>query len=327
LLSKAFLSIVATNFNGIGATMTTLNKTMGSLEWLLLIILSILWGGSFFFVGVAVKALPPLTIVVLRVGLAALALNLVVRVSGLQMPREWPLWKAFFGMGLLNNMIPFCLIVWGQTHIASGLASIFNATTPLFTVLVAHAFTKDEKLTGGRLSGILVGFAGVAVIIGPDSLDSLGTNTLAQFAVLGAALSYALAGVYGRRFKAMGSAPLVTATGQVTASAILLGPIMLLVDQPWNLSMPSLPVWAAVLGLALVSTALAYIIYFRILATAGATNLLLVTFLIPVSAILLGAIFLGEQLAIKDFAGMGLICLGLAAIDGRFLKLITYRQQ
>jgi len=305
--------------------MDTVNTKMGASEWLLLVVLSVLWGGSFFFVGVAVKALPPLTIVALRVGLAAIALNLIVRVTGLRMPREWRYWKAFFGMGLLNNMIPFCLIVWGQMHIASGLASIFNATTPLFTAIVAHVFTKDEKISGGRMGGILVGFTGVAVIIGLDSLDGLGTSTLAQFAVLGAALSYAFAGVYGRRFKSMGAAPLVTATGQVTASTLLLTPLALVVDQPWTLAMPGLGVWTAVTGLALISTALAYIIYFRILATAGAINLLLVTFLIPVSAILLGVAFLGEQLAGKDLVGMSLICLGLAAIDGRLFSPLKDR--
>ncbi len=299
--------------------METVNSRMGAVEWLLLLILSVLWGGSFFFVGVAVKALPPFTIVALRVGLAAIALNLIVRGTGLRMPKDWTIWKAFFGMGLLNNMIPFCLIVWGQTHIASGLASIFNATTPLFTVLVAHALTKDEKITGGRLGGILVGFAGVAVIIGLDSLGSLGTNTMSQLAILGAALSYAFAGVYGRRFKSMGVAPMVTATGQVTASAIILIPLAMMIDRPWTLAIPGWGVWSAVICLALVSTALAYIIYFHILATAGATNLLLVTFLIPVSAILLGVAFLDEQLVMKDFAGMGLICLGLVAIDGRLL--------
>lgn len=302
--------------------MKNVNPTMGAFEWILLLSLSVLWGGSFFFVGVAVKALPPFTLVGLRVGLAAVALNLIVRAMGLRMPHEGRIWRAFFGMGLLNNMIPFCLIVWGQTHIASGLASIFNATTPLFTVIVAHILTKDEKLSGGRLCGILVGFAGVAVIIGLNSLHSLGTNTLAQFAVLGAALSYAFAGVFGRRFGRMGVAPMVTATGQVTASTILLAPLVLIADKPWTLAMPDLPVWLAVIGLALVSTALAYIIYFRILATAGATNLLLVTFLIPVSAIMLGALFLGEQLALKDFGGMGLICLGLVAIDGRVLGFV-----
>ena len=155
--------------------MKNVNHKMGATEWLLLLILSVLWGGSFFFVGVAVKTLPPFTIVALRVGLAAIALNIVVRATGLRMPTDRRLWSAFFGMGLLNNMIPFCLIVWGQTHIASGIASIFNATTPICTVIVAHAFTKDKKITGGRLVGIIVGFAGVSAIIGLDSLNTLGT--------------------------------------------------------------------------------------------------------------------------------------------------------
>jgi drug/metabolite transporter (DMT)-like permease len=306
--------------------MKNIKHTMGATEWLLLLILSVLWGGSFFFVGVAVKTLPPFTIVALRVGLAAIALNLVVRATGLRMPTDRRVWCAFFGMGLLNNMIPFSLIVWGQTHIASGLASIFNATTPIFTVIVAHMFTRDEKITGGRLVGIFLGFAGAAVIIGLDSFNTFGTNTLAQFAVLGAALSYAFAGVYGRRFKSYDVAPMVTATGQVTASSLLLAPLAIIVDQPWNLALPGMETWAAMLGLAFFSTALAYILYFRILATAGATNLLLVTFLIPVSAILLGAFVLDEQLALKDFTGMALICLGLAAIDGRILGFLRKKQ-
>jgi drug/metabolite transporter (DMT)-like permease len=242
-------SMLATNENDMEQIMNNVNYKMGATEWVLLLILSVLWGGSFFFVGVAVKALPPFTIVALRVGLAAIALNFVVRATGLRMPTDQRVWGAFFGMGLLNNMIPFCLIVWGQTHIASGLASIFNATTPIFTVIVAHAFTKDEKLTGGRLFGIVAGFTGAAVIIGLDRLDNLGTNTLAQLAVLGAALSYAFAGVYGRRFKSYGVSPMITATGQVTASTIFLVPLVAFVDQPWSLAMPSSETWAAMLGL------------------------------------------------------------------------------
>jgi drug/metabolite transporter (DMT)-like permease len=293
------------------------NRPMSMLEWALLVCLSILWGGSFFFVGVAVKELPPLTIVVLRVLLAALALHVVIRVMGVKLPANRSAWAAFFGMGLLNNAIPFSLIVWGQTHIASGVASILNAATPLFTVVVTHYFTADEKVTGGRLVGVLVGMAGVAVMIGGAALQSLGVNVTAQLACLAAAFSYACAGVFGRRFKAMGIAPLATATGQVTASSLLLLPVMLLVDKPWSLAFPSAATVAAVLGLALLSTALAYTLYFRILATAGATNLLLVTFLIPVSAILLGILVLGETLQPKHLMGMILIGLGLAAIDGR----------
>ncbi len=300
----------------------TINKTMSPLEWALLLALSVLWGGSFFFTGVAVKELPPFTIVVLRVGLAALILNFVVRAMGQRMPSATRVWVAFFGMGLLNNVVPFSLIVWGQTHIASGLASILNATTPLFAVVVAHVLTVDEKMTSNRLAGVLVGLLGVTLMIGPAAaLAGFGSSRIeAQCAVLGAAFSYSLAGIYGRRFKAMGVAPIVTATGQVTASTLILIPVALLVDRPWTLSAPSLETWAALLGIAALSTALAYILYFRILATAGATNLMLVTFLIPVSAIFLGSLVLGERLRPEHFVGMALIGLGLAAIDGRLLR-------
>jgi drug/metabolite transporter (DMT)-like permease len=295
---------------------------MTATEWAMLLAMSVLWGGSFFFVGIAVKALPPLTLVTLRVGIAAAMLGLTLRVLGLRLPRERRAWAAFFGMGLLNNAIPFCLIVWGQTHIASGLAAILNATTPLFTVVVAHILTDDEKITGNRLAGVLVGLAGVVVIIGPGALRGLGGDVLAQLAVLAAALSYAFAGVFGRRFRRLGIAPIAAATGQVTASTVMLLPLALLIDRPWTLAMPSATTLAAILGLAALSTALGYILYFRILATAGATNLLLVTFLIPVSAIMLGALVLDERLSMQHFLRMALIGAGLAAIDGRLLRLI-----
>jgi drug/metabolite transporter (DMT)-like permease len=297
---------------------------MGALDWFLLLALSILWGGSFFFVGVAVKALPPFTLVLLRVAIAAVALHLVRRASGTGMPWDRASWRAFFGMGLLNNAIPFSLIVWGQTHIASGLASILNATTPLFTVLIAHLLTADERLTKGRIVGVLIGLAGVVVLIGPQALAGLGKDVTAQLAVLGAAISYGFAAIFGRRFKRMGVPPLATAAGQVTASSLLLLPVALLVDRPWTLASPGLSAWGAILGLALLSTALAYVLFFRILASAGAVNLMLVTFLIPVSAIVLGSAFLGEALAPADYFGMALIGLGLAAIDGRLALLLPH---
>lgn len=293
------------------------NRPMTSLEWGMLLTLSVLWGGSFFFNGVAVRELPTFTVVVARVVLASMILLVALRLFGGRMPRDGRVWLAFFGMGFLNNAVPFSLIVWGQTHIASGLASILNATTPLFTVIVAHMLTSDEKMTGGRLVGVVVGLAGVAVMIGGAALSALGVNIVAQIACLAAALSYAFAGVFGRRFKTMGVNPMQTATGQVIASSIMLFPIMLVVDKPWTLAVPSPEAVLALLGVAALSTALAYILYFRILATAGATNLLLVTFLIPVSAILLGVFVLHETLQPKHFLGMALIGAGLAAIDGR----------
>lgn len=297
-----------------------INRSMGPLEWALLLALSVLWGGSFFFTALAVRELPPLTVVALRVGLAALLLLAVNRLLGVALPRDCRVWAAFLGMGLLNNVVPFCLIVWGQTHLASGLAAILNATTPLATVVVAHLLTRDEKMTGNRLAGVLIGFLGVVLMLGPSLLDGLGTNLLAQLACLAAALSYACAGVYGRRFQRMGVPPVTTATGQVTASTLLLLPVALVVDRPWTLAAPSLTAWCAVLGIAALSTALAYVLYFRILATAGATNLLLVTFLIPVTAILLGAGVLGERLEAFELIGMALIAAGLAAIDGRLVR-------
>ena len=296
---------------------TPIKAVMGLREWAMLVALSVLWGGSFLFVGVSVRELPPLTVVTLRVGLAALTLLPVLRVMGIAVPRERRVWTAFLGMGLLNNVIPFTLIAWGQSHIAAGLASILNATTPLFGVLVAHVWTSDEKITPGRLAGVIVGFAGVVVMMGGAALQALGVDVLAQIAVLIASIFYAVSGVFARRFNRMGVAPLATAAGMLTVSSLLLLPLVLVVDRPWTLPAPSTAAVLSVLTLAFVSTAFAYILYFRILAAAGATNILLVTFLIPVSAIVLGATLLGERLEPKHFFGMALIGLGLAAIDAR----------
>jgi drug/metabolite transporter (DMT)-like permease len=285
--------------------------------WIWLLSLSMLWGGSFFFAKVALGTLGPFTVVFCRVALAALALNIVRPL------RRGSPWRTYFAMGALNNAIPFALIFWGQTHIASGLASILNATTPLFTVVVAHALTNDEKMTGAKVAALLAGLAGVTVLIGPDAFARPTASVWGQLACLGAALSYAFAGIYGRRFRAMGIAPLDAAAGQVTASTVLILPIMLIVEQPWTLAaLPPASTWAALAGLALLSTALAYVLYFRILAAAGATNLLLVTFLIPVTSILLGALLLHERLEPRHIAGMALIGLGLAAIDGLIARFV-----
>lgn len=296
---------------------TTTNRPMTMREWAMLLVLAAVWGGSFFFNGIAVRELPVFTIVVARVALAALILYALLRLAGESLPRAPCIWRAFFVMGLINNVVPFSLIVWGQQHIASGVASILNASTPLFTVVLAHVLTLDEKMSPGRLAGVVIGFAGVAVMIGLDAAQALGTHVAAQALCLAAAVSYAFAGIYGRWFKTMGLSPMATATGQVMASSLLLMPLVLAVDRPWTLAMPGAATLAALVGVAAISTALAYVLYFRILASAGATNLLLVTFLIPVSAILLGILFLGEVLLPRHVAGMALIGLGLGAIDGR----------
>jgi len=304
---------------------SSIKAAMGPIEWAMIIALSLVWGGAFFFGGVAVQELPPFTIVFVRVFLGALTLWGVVVVFKVPIPKKASLIFVFLGMSLLNNVIPFCLIVWGQTHIASGLASILNATTPLFTVLVAHGLTADEKLTPTRIAGVLIGIAGVVVMIGGAVLETAGISVLAQLAVLGAALSYSFAGVFGRRFKRLGIDPVMTATGQVTASSVILLPMMLAVDQPWLLPVPSLPVIGSLIGLGVLSTAFAYILFFRILSAAGATNLSIVTFLIPVSAVILGVLFLNETLEPRQIYGMALIGAGLASIDGRLLRAFRHR--
>ncbi len=303
----------------------SMNQSMDLGNWGALLLLSLLWGGSFFFVGVAVKALPPLTLVALRIGIAALALTLFLGIKGRPAKRPPRIWIAFAGMGLLNNILPFTLIAWGQTQIASGLASILNAATPIFAVVVAHCYTRDERLSMNRLLGVITGFVGVVLVIGPSLLQGLGGKLLPQVAVLCAAVSYAFAGVFGKRFARWGLSPVEAAAGQLSASTLLLFPLALVVEQSWRLPLPDPGVWGAVFSLALLSTALAYILYFRILASSGATNLLLVTLLIPVSAIALGALFLGERLEPGQIAGVLVIGLGLGVIDGRPLSWLRSR--
>jgi len=295
---------------------------MDAAAWLLLLVLSVLWGGSFFFFKLLVAELPTLTIVLGRVGIAALALNFYLLARRDPMPRSLRLWGQFLVMGLLNNVVPFTLIVFGETRISSGLASILNATTPVFAVLTAHVLVADERLTWARGAGVLAGFVGVAILIGPGAIAGLADQDLAgELACLAAAFVYGLAGLYGRRFK--GVPPLKVATGQITASTLVLLPLAALVDRPWTLAPPSPTAWAACIGLALFSTALAYMLYFRILAMAGATNLMLVTFLLPISALLLGHLVLGEAVAPSALLGMAVIGLGLACIDGRLLRPIS----
>src|SRR5260221_3192504 len=224
---------------------------MGTTEWLLLLLLATLWGGSFFFFKILVEELPPFTVVLGRVGFAAIILNLYLLLRRDPMPGSWRLWAQFLAMGLLNNVIPFTLIVFGETRISSGLDSILNAMTPVFGVLVAHLLTTSEKLTWARGAGVLLGVIGVTVLIGPKVLTALGRQDLTgEAACLLAALAYALAGIYGRRFR--GVPPLKVATGQVTGSTLILLPIVALVDRPWLLPAPDLKVWGAFAGIALL---------------------------------------------------------------------------
>jgi drug/metabolite transporter (DMT)-like permease len=290
-------------------------------DWLILGVLALIWGGAFFFIGVAVRHVQPLTYVWLRLTIAAAAMWLFLRFKGqsLDLPRQ--VWGSIVVLAVLNNALPFALFGWGQTHIASGLASILNATTPIWGVVVAHFLTRDERMSPRKIAGVLLGFGGVATMIGPSLLTSLGTSALAQLACVTASLSYALAAVWARRFKRIGVSPLSVTTGQLTAGAAIMLPISMLVDHPWNHAFPPLGAWGAIVALALLCTAFGYVLYFRLIDSAGATNALLVTLLVPPTAILLGGLFLGESLAPQDFLGLALIALGLAAIDGRLLSL------
>jgi len=293
----------------------TANRSMDLATWGLLILLGFIWGGSFFFGRVAVQHVPPMTLVLFRVGLAAIALHIAFG----RMPGFYQTlisrWRELLIMGLINNAIPFTLIFLGQTEIGSGLASILNATTPVWAVLVAQVFTTDEKITPAKLIGCGLGLAGMVLLIGPAALGIADSPLWAKLAVVGAAISYGFATAYGKRFK--GVSPRITATGQLTASSLIMLPLAFVVDQPWTLPVPPLDVIAAILALALVSTAFAYIVFFRILSVAGATSTSLVTLLVPPAAILLGVLFLGETLSLTEALGLGLIGLGLLSLDNR----------
>jgi drug/metabolite transporter (DMT)-like permease len=298
-------------------------RAMTPREWGLLALLSLLWGGSFFFVAVAVKELPPLTLVALRVGMAAALMWASAPLIGVSPPKSMRAVAALAVLGFGNNALPFALIAWGQTHLPSGLASILNAATPLFTVLAAHVLTAEEKLSGFKLFGAMAGIAGVASLLGPDLLwGRAAINVWAELAVLGAALSYALSAIFARRVRSLGLKPIDVAAGQATAATVFLAPLALAIDRPWTLPMPSGAVVASVLAIAAFSTALAYIVYFRILAGAGATNVLLVTLLVPVTSVVLGALILHERLMMRQFFGFALIALGLAFIDGRLPRAL-----
>jgi drug/metabolite transporter (DMT)-like permease len=294
---------------------------MKARDWVLLLLLSVLWGGAFYFYKILDNAgLPPLTIVLGRVGIAAIALLPVVRMRGLRFPSRLSEWMPFAFLAVANNVIPFLLISWGETQITSGLASVLNATTPIFTALVAHFATKDERFSRNSIAGIGLGFLGILVLVGPEAIRGLSLTSLAQIGCLVATISYAFAAVYGRRFRT--TTPIVVSTCQLIVSTIILLPFELIVDKPWTLPMPSAGTWAAMLGMALLATSAAYIIYFVLIMHAGAVNASLVTLLIPVVALILGGLFLHERLGWGTAAGMALILVGLIALDGRLTKAV-----
>jgi len=301
-------------------TQPMIRSQMNGSDWLLMLVLALIWGGAFFFIGVAVRHVQPLTYVWLRLTIGAAGLWTYLMVKGVRITLPRQVWGSILLLALLNNALPFALFGWGQTHIASGLASILNATTPIWGVVVAHFLTRDERMSPRKVAGVLLGFGGVATMIGPSLLSSLGTSALAQLACVAASLSYALAAVWARRFKRLGISPFSVTTGQLTAGALVMLPVSMIVDRPWTHAFPPLSAWAAIAALALLCTAFGYVLYFRLIEHAGATNALLVTLLVPPIAILLGSLFLGETLAPQDFAGLALIAFGLGAIDGRLLS-------
>ncbi len=296
------------------------NLRLDAKGWGMLLLLSILWGGSFLFVEIGLEELPPVSIVAFRVTFAAIAAIILLKVTSQPFPRDFSLWRSFLLMGLVNNVMPFMLIVWGQQYVLGGVAAILNASTPVFAVLVAQVFTSDEKLTLEKTVGLIVAIIGVVIVIGLDVVANFSMNNLGQFAILAAGISYAVASVFGRRFGKAGIAPLTVTTGQLTIATLVLVPLAFWFDGDLLQRSMSLRVVWAMIGLAIVSTTLAYLLYFKLIATAGATNATLVTILVPVSAIVLTWALLGEQLPSSALEGMLVIAAGLLILDGRILQ-------
>lgn len=285
-------------------------------DWLLLGFLSVLWGGSFFFNGAALRELPPLTLVLLRVGLGAAFLLPLLRLYEISLPADVAGWRPYVAMAFLNNVLPFSLIVTGQLFVSSGLASILNATTPLFGVVVMAA-AGEEKLIARRVAGVVVGLVGVIILRGAG-VELLSGQGIGILLCLAAALSYGFAALVARRWLST-SPPLATAACQLIASTVMMTALAFVIDQPWRLPMPGATTWLAVLGSAGLSTALAYLVFFQILRRSGATNVMLVTLLVPVTAILLGYLVLGEPISAREIVGALVIASALLVIDGRVL--------
>lgn len=293
---------------------------MDERDWSRLIFLSVLWGGTFFFTGVALKELPPLTLVFLRLSIAALILLPMLWINGIRFPVGVAGWRPYAVMALINNVIPFSLIVMGQTYIPGGTASVVNATTPVFTVLVAAAFG-EEKLIRRRVAGVLLGLCGVVILKGYD-FDIGSRQSIGVALCLGATISFGFSALWATR-KLAGSPPIGTATFQLISASVMMLVLVTVVDRPWQLQMPGYVTWLAILGLASLSTALAFIIFFQIVTRSGASNVMLVTLLVPVSAILLGYFILGETIDTREIVGALVIGSALLVMDGRVFRLFS----
>ena len=291
------------------------NKDISSFAWMLLALLGLIWGGSFLSIRVALDEVGFLTSVAHRTGWAMVLLWLYVWLRGLPVPFERCIWGGFLGMGLLNNAIPFSLMAWGQLTIETGLTSILNAATAIFGVIIAAIFFADERLSARKMIGVSLGFLGVATAIGLEHLLAFDPRSLAQLAVIGGTISYAFAGVWAKKMLS-GLAPEVAAAGMLTGSTLIMLPAAWIIEGPITLDLQPIT-WLAIAYYVVIATALAYLLYYRILAIAGSGNLMLVTLLVPPVAILLGALVLGEELQARAYWGFLLLALGLVILDGR----------
>jgi drug/metabolite transporter (DMT)-like permease len=299
-------------------TMPGQDLKIDSRDWMLLVLLSVLWGGSFFFVGAAIREVPPLTIVFLRVGVAALVLLPLVLMRGIAFPSGFAGWKVFLVMSAINNVIPFSLQAGAQVYITSGLASVLNATTPLFTVLVMSAFS-EERLVPRRIAGVLLGLLGVVILRG-QGLDLTSNQTIGMLMCLGATLSYGFSALWAKRHMT-GIPPLGAAAFQMMTSCLLMAVLSFTFERPWELPVPSASATLAIVGTGVLSTAVGFIIFFQIIARSGPSNVMLVTLLVPVSAILLGHFLLGEVIVTREYIGAIIIAAALIVMDGRVFGL------
>ncbi|WP_299546468.1 DMT family transporter [uncultured Tateyamaria sp.] len=301
----------------------TAQKTLSGRAWSELLLLGLIWGASFLSIRIALDEIAPLTSIAHRTFWAMCALWLVVWAMRLPVPRNPRVWVAFLGMGVLNNVIPFGLMAWGQLYIETGLTSILNAATAIFGVVVAALFFADERITGRKAIGVALGFFGVATAIGLENFKSFDLRSLAQLAIVAGTVSYAFAGAWARHF--LGSlSPQVAAAGMLTGSSLVTVPLAWAVDGPISLNLQT-DTLLAIAYYAIIATAGAYLLYYRVLAMAGSGNLMLVTLVIPPVAIVLGSVVRDEALNPNAFIGFALLALGLAIIDGRILTLLQRR--
>ncbi len=282
-----------------------------------LITLALLWGIAFMFIKVAVREIPPVTLIMTRVGLAAVILYLILRAQGRNLPGPGRIWLHFAVVGLLYNALPYSLVAWGQQYIDSALAAMFIGTTPLITLVLAHIFTTDDHFTPAKAGGVAFGFAGLAVLLGPALAGGLHVTSFGLLASLAAAISYGAAIVYAKR-TLHGLPPLVSPTAQLGLAALFLLPVSLLVEQPTRLPLPSVTALGALLMLTIFSTALAFYVYYRAMENTSATTLSLATYLIPIVATVAGVLLLHEQLAWNVYLGCGLIFGGIFTSNGLF---------